>query len=239
MISHRSIGQQGRLGNQMFQYASIIGIAKKYNYDYCFHNDHVLNSYFNLSYPVCDYNLMNNFQDMEDAGPNAEYPDNTTFHSYFQSEEYFKHCSDFIKSEFIFKDHIKKPVDEWMANKSYISMHIRRTDYTYKAHFHTNLSIDWYNKAKEYFNDPKILIISDDKDWCKEYFPLDTISPFETDGEDLYAMTQCSGHIIANSSFSWWGAYLSKGEKTIIPKEWFTGNMDSGYTFKVDNGIFL
>ena len=44
MITHRSIGYQGRLGNQMLQYASIIGIAKKYNYDYCFHNNHVLNS---------------------------------------------------------------------------------------------------------------------------------------------------------------------------------------------------
>lgn len=238
MITHRSIGEQGRLGNQMFQYASIIGIAKKYNYDYCFHNRHVLNSYFNLNYQVCDYNLMNDFQDIKDAGPNAEYPDNATFHEYFQSEAYFKHCADFIKSEFIFKDHIKTPVDEWMGNKSYIAMHIRRTDYLGAPAF-TNLSIEWYNKAKQYFNNPNILIISDDKSWCKASFPLDTISPFATDGEDLYAMTKCSGHIIANSSFSWWGAYLSNGEKTIMPKEWFTGRMDAGDPYKMDNGIFL
>ena len=117
-------------------------------------------------------------------------------------------------------------------------MHIRRTDYVNNP-YHTNLSVDWYNTAKQHFNDPNILVFSDDKDWCKKSLPLDTISPFETDGEDLYAMTQCSGHIIANSSFSWWGAYLSNGEQTIIPKEWFPGNMDAGYTFKVDNGIFL
>lgn len=238
MISHRSIGQQGRLGNQMFQYASIIGIAKKHNYDYCFHNNHMLNSYFNLSYQACDYNLTKDFPDIQEAGPNTEYPDNIRVHGYFQSEEYFKHCSDFIKSEFIFKDYIKKSVDEWVVNKKYISMHIRRTDYVNNPH-HTNLSLDWYNTAKQYFNDPDILIFSDDKDWCKESFPLDTISPFRTDVEDLYAMTKCSGHIIANSSFSWWGAYLSNGEKTIIPKEWFPGNMGAGYTYKVDNGIFL
>ena len=238
MITHRSIGQQGRLGNQMFQYASIVGIAKKYNYDYCFHNEHILNSYFNLSYQACDYSLIKDFQDREDAGPNTEYVNDTTFHGYFQSEAYFKHCSNFIKSEFIFKDHIKTNVDEWMGNKNYISMHIRRTDYTHKPDCHTNLSIEWYNKAKQYFNDQNILIISDDKSWCKQYFATDTISPFDTDGEDLYAMTKCSGHIIANSSFSWWGAYLSNGQKTIMPKEWLTGHIDIE-TYKMDNGIYL
>ena len=238
MITHRSIGQQGRLANQMFQYASIVGIAKKYNYDYCFHNDHMLNAYFNLNYKTCDNVLMQNFQDVVEHGPLFKYSDDKTYHGYFQSEQYFKHCSDFIKSEFVFKDHIKNGVDEWMGNKNYISMHIRRTDYTYKADLHTNLSIEWYNKAKEYFKGQNILIISDDKSWCQQYFPTDTISPFNTDGEDLYAITKCSGHIIANSTFSWWGAYLSNGEKTIIPKEWFTGRIDID-TYKMDNGIYL
>lgn len=238
MITHRSIGHQGRLGNQMFQYASIVGIAKKYNYDYCFHNNHLLNSYFNLNYNTCENALMQNFQDIGERGPLVEYDDNKTYHGYFQSEQYFKHCADFIKSEFIFKDHIKKNVDEWMGDKNYISMHIRRTDYTHLKHVHTNLSLDWYNKARQYFNGQNILIISDDKFWCQQNFPSDTISPFNTDVEDLYAMTKCSGHIIANSSFSWWGSYLSNGDKTIMPKEWFTGHMDTE-TYKMDNGIYL
>jgi hypothetical protein len=238
MITHRSIGKQGRLGNQMFQYASTIGIAKKYNYDYCFHNNHVLNSYFNLSYQLCDYNVIKNFKDIEDAGPNTEYHDNTTFHGYFQSENYFKHCSNFIKKEFEFKDNIKKTVDVWLGNKTYIAMHIRRSDYLSKSDFHTNLSLEWYNTAKQYFKDQNVLIFSDDKPWCKESFPIDTLSPFESDGEDLYAMTKCTGHIIANSSFSWWGAYLANSKKIIMPKEWFTRSIDTE-TYKMNNGIFL
>ena len=72
-----------------------------------------------------------------------------------------------------------------------------------------------------YFPNSKFLIFSDDIEWCKKEFGIDNLYSENTDKfVDMYTMTRCNGHIIANSSFSWWGAYLG-GKKTIAPKTWF------------------
>jgi hypothetical protein len=76
--------------------------------------------------------------------------------------------------------------------------------------------------------DSTFIFISDDINWVKENFKGDNIiySPFKSDIDDLTLMVKCDNNIIANSSFSWWGAYLNKNEnkKIIAPKEWFGPN---------------
>ena len=224
MITFSNIGNYGRLGNQMFQYASVIGIAKKNGYDYCFplHRSS-LSKWFDLTTKDQIYfgNIYN--EQMFKFQPIVfDLPDNMDYVGYFQSEKYFEHCSSFIRNEFKFKNEIKQKVDEWFKDKndSYISVHVRRGDYLNSPNFHPVPKIEWYIEAMKSFPNKKFLFFSDDLDWCKQTFPEHYFSPFDNEGEDMYAMSKCNGHIIANSSFSWWGAWLGKG-KTIAPRTWF------------------
>ena len=224
MITFSSLGNYGRLGNQMFQYASVIGIAKKNSYDYCFplHRSS-LSKWFDLTTKDQIY-VENIFHEKMFRFDSTlfDLPDNTDYFGYFQTEKYFEHCSSFIRNEFIFKNEIKQKVDEWFENKndSYISVHVRRGDYLNSPTFHPVPKIEWYIEAMKSFPNKKFLFFSDDLDWCKQTFSEHEFSPFDNEGEDMYAMSKCKGHIITNSSFSWWGAWLGKG-KTIAPKTWF------------------
>jgi hypothetical protein len=94
------------------------------------------------------------------------------------------------------------------------------------SHIHTNLSeTDYYQKAINYFDsNQKFLIYSDDIGWCKENFKGQNFTYVEIDKDvkDLHSMSTCSSNIIANSSFSWWAAYLNKNpDKVVIaPKKY-------------------
>lgn len=109
-----------------------------------------------------------------------------------------------------------------------MSLHVRRTDYLTNSANHNNLDLDYYEKALEYFENRQIIVFSDDPEWCKKQslFSDDRflISESGNNTIDLCMMTFCSGHIIANSSFSWWGAWLANSEKVIAPSKWFGPN---------------
>ena len=86
--------------------------------------------------------------------------------------------------------------------------------------------MDYYSRALKLFNnDQQVIIFSDEPEWCKnqELFESDRflVSEGQSNYMDMCLMTLCSGHIIANSSFSWWGAWLAKSEKVIAPIDWF------------------
>lgn len=224
MITFSFLGNYGRLGNQMFQYAAIIGIAKKNGYDYCFPlKNSELPKWFDITAKDELYQGQRAHLEKCSFEPAVfELPDNIDYSGYFQTEKYFKHCSDFIKQEFTFKKHIQNKVDEWFAaqGNTFVSVHVRRGDYLAIQNIHPVASIEWYREAMKQFPDKKFLFFSDDPDWCKQTFPEHQFSPFTNEGEDMYAMSKCEGHIITNSSFSWWGAWLGKG-KIIAPKTWF------------------
>ena len=222
MITFSRLGNYGRLGNQMFQYASIIGIAMKNNFDYCFPlTGTEISKRFNLT--AKDETVRKKQVELYKFSfePKMfQLPDNLDYCGYFQTEKYFEHCEDFIRKEYSFKEEVTEVVDEWFAEQEYVSVHVRRGDYLDISDVHPALSLDWYHEAMNYFPDKKFLIFSDDLDWCKQTFSGHEFSPFDNEGQDMYAMSKCNGHIIANSSFSWWGAWLGKG-KTIAPKIWF------------------
>ena len=223
MITFSNLGKYGRLGNQMFQYAAIIGIAKKSGYEWGFptNNTNII-EFFDITSPSVVQFPIKRAHVAKTSYDSIvfELPDNLDYTGYFQTEKYFKHCSDFIKKEFTFKTEIKEKVDAWFGENKYVSIHIRRGDYVNLQNVHPIQSLEWYKAAMDLFPDTIFLIFSDDKEWCKRNFKNTNISPFVSSGEDLYAMSKCNGHIICNSSFSWWAAWLS-GKRTIAPKIWY------------------
>ena len=110
-----------------------------------------------------------------------------------------------------------------------ISLHVRRTDYIPNKANHFNLGLDYYEKALSKFDkDRTVVVFSDDPKWCQEqeFFAGDRFLISESDDNaiDLCLMTFCNSHIIANSSFSWWGAWLAGSKEVIAPKTWFGPN---------------
>ena len=136
-----------------------------------------------------------------------------------------------MQKDFEFKDEIKIPCEDMISSlDNPVALHIRRTDYITNPN-HTCLSMDYYKKALKYFKDEPILIFSDDPKWCQEHELFEDDRFMISDNDDAYIdmclMTMCKGHIIANSSFSWWGAWLADSKKVIAPKGWFEGSDNS------------
>jgi len=248
MLAFNHLGKLGRLGNQMFQYASLRGIARNRGYDFCIpnHNEVLRDPYgFNLKielfYPFkMLYVLPHNIK-MLDRGyaPVVEEkyfhfdeilfnmcPDEITLAGFFQSEKYFKHIEEEIRADFSFKDEILEPCKEMIGSVGEaISLHIRRTDYLQNPN-HTPLDLEYYKQALDKINsDLPVIIFSDDAEWCKEQelFSGDQFMISESGDHyvDLCLMSLCKHHIIANSSFSWWGAWLSESDNVIAPIKWF------------------
>ncbi|XHC09640.1 alpha-1,2-fucosyltransferase [Labrenzia sp. ac12] len=162
------------------------------------------------------------------------------FIGYWQSEKYFKNIRSKILEEFQPNEKISKKrteiLNEIKSTRSPISVHIRRGDYvsnTKANNIHGTCEPEWYKSAaniiENYFENVTYFVFSDDPDWVKRNIRFDQkailVEP-DVDGkdyEDLYMMSACDGHIIANSTFSWWGAWLnSKSNKRVIaPSRWF------------------
>jgi hypothetical protein len=253
MIGFNALGRMGRLANQMFQYASLKGIARNIGADIIvpYYKDAVddgignklqseLFSSFNLDVNI---GLLNNgnapvvqerfFHFDEELFSLC--PDHVSLQGYFQSERYFKHIENEIRQDFQLNDDLLAPFKEMIESvENPIALHIRRTDYVTNSENHHNLSLKYYEDALSYFeSDRNVIVFSDDSKWCNEQalFSGDRflISENTDNRVDLCLMTLCSDFIIANSSYSWWGAWLSsiKNKKVIAPVEWFG---EKGYT---------
>ena len=161
--------------------------------------------------------------------------ENTYFYGYWQNERYFKKYRDEILEIFTLKS-IHSQTEKYqqkIIESDSVSLHIRRTDYVtdFDANsVHGVIDIDYYKRSVSLLQgDSKhFFIFSDDFEWAKnnlnfidnkEFVDLDKNIP---DHEEIYLMSQCNHNIIANSSFSWWGAWLNKNphKKVIAPKKW-------------------
>ena len=156
--------------------------------------------------------------------------DNVNLFGYFQSEKYFKHIEDEIRKDFSWRDDVfeicEKIYNQIAPEGKAISLHIRRTDHLLKPQFHPVLPITYYENAlKKFDNDLPVIIFSDDPKWCNQQELFDNDRYFISEGgdniTDMCLMSMCSHHIIANSTFSWWGAWLSGNNNVIGPKLWF------------------
>ena len=113
-----------------------------------------------------------------------------------------------------------------VLNQNTCSIHVRRGDYLNLSEHHPLCDIEYYKDAMEHMpNDTVYLVFSDDISWCKENFLGDNYIFIEDNSDifDLYLMSLCHNNIIANSSYSWWGAWLNNNKNKIVvsPKMWF------------------
>jgi hypothetical protein len=242
MIGINSLGSYGRLGNQMFQYAAIKGIAANKNYDWAIppkksftkypnsniHECFKLHSLKNYEFIDGDTVQESNFYFDENLYNNC--PDNTNLFGYFQTEKYFKAIKNKIIKDFEFLDIIQTESINYLKKYSKItkvSIHIRRTDYLTYQDIHCPPSIEYYKTAMNFFENCLFFVFSDDTEWCKLqniFDRKDVIIPEVNDTYiDLCLMSMCDHNIIANSSYSWWASYLNKNlnKKIIAPSRWF------------------
>lgn len=158
---------------------------------------------------------------------------------YWQSEKYFYDIADIIRKDFTFKkepDEINKKMLKKINNTNSICIHVRRGDYVTNsdvAEKHGICSHDYYKKCinfiKEKVSEPHFFIFSDDPAWVqinmKIDFPTTYVNHNASDKsyEDMRLMSHCKNFIIANSSFSWWGAWLSQYPDKLVlaPQKWF------------------
>lgn len=191
---------------------------------------------------LCEKRVLN-FVKIEDKNINFNKLKSRIFNlylnGYFQNYSYFKDFEEKLRKDFEFK---KKPnkknikILKDIARNNSVSIHFRRTDYvtnkiTNKHHGVCNL--DYYQKTVkligEKVKDPIFYIFSDDINWVKVNFKIKYktyyIDHNKKGWQDLRLMSQCKHNIIANSSFSWWGAWLNENREKIViaPKKWFAG----------------
>jgi hypothetical protein len=248
MLSFNHLGNMGRLGNQMFQYASLKGIAKHRGYEYCIPPEEVFGNIdtnvrkSDISiYNIFDIKSKNNISltrnpVLPERGHEFDEelylncPDQIDLFGYYQTEKYFSHIEDEIREDFSFNLELVEMCQNFIQDNfdsEIISLHVRRGDYTINPN-HPLQNNNFYKKSIE--NLPKdlpILVFSDDYEWCKnsDLFSSDRfiISENNSTDFDLCLMSMCNYHIIANSSFSWWGAWLAKSKMVIAPNNWFGG----------------
>lgn len=178
----------------------------------------------------------------KDAGLSGEFSGivkDGYYAGYWQSEKYFIDQEKKIRETFDFGDKLtdetRMLAKEICENKS-VSIHVRRGDYITNpsAHkVHGICSLEYYKLAVRYMEskvvDPCFFIFSDDPDWAKNNLGFIKNAVFVGFGayrrsyEDMFLMSRCGHNIIANSSFSWWGAWLNSSSSKIVvaPKEWF------------------
>jgi hypothetical protein len=228
MITFGKLGRHGRLGNQMFQVASTIGIARRLGYEVGFPRweNHDAIERFGST----EDNVVGNWFPkwklipLVDPEPFYEYfipwgfhgfdiPDGVSLVGHMQSELYFEHCRDEIKALFTMDDE-----PDWIP---YTAIHVRMGDYG--SDYHPICDLDYYRKAIDRIKGP-YMVFSDEPERAWEMLkPLTSGSDVLFHGDTKYAfsrMKRCRAHIIANSTFSWWAAWLAGGE-AVMPTRWF------------------
>jgi hypothetical protein len=233
VISFVNRGRWGRPGNQMFQYAATLSVAKHIGVPAIAPLQYTtLKDSFKLGDVVSG--MPSELDGRYDQGDEFTFdekifdlpPDkNIDLFGYFQSEKFFKHIEDVVRENFEFKDDIQKLSEskhkDFNVEKT-VSIHVRRGDYLKLSHVHPSPDVSYYDNAMTHFENHTPVVFSDDIEWCKENFKH--MNAIFVDGNDIHTdmcmMSLCDGHIIANSSFSWWAAWLGKG-KTVAPKKWF------------------
>ena len=232
---------QGGLGNQMFQWACgrslsierhcplIIDISsfiadRKRSFRLSLFNR--INQAISTSEVSVSNTFISGFTHIPDDFQTFDFPQGEIhMNGYWQSELFFKNIKKVIDEDFNLSNY-EYILQKYPIIDRTISLHIRRDDYVTSNGYHPVQPLSYYEKALDIIGDwNKLLVFSDDIEWCKSNLNFDKIQFIEeaNEFETLYLMSHVQDNIIANSSFSWWGAWLNKNpqKRVIAPKLWF------------------
>ena len=213
----------GRLGNNMFMIAHAYARGLEQNRQMVAVRGQVIHEGIDYS-----TNMFRKI-DFVDEFPQGEKV--TVYGGYFQSEKYFEQYTENIKSlytppnEFVKRMELDVP---FLFTDDITVIHVRRGDYLHYPSYHPSVSPNYVHEAIKQINGAqKYLIFSDDVNWCKQNLNIEGI--YITDylpHEQIWMMSLCSNFVISNSSFSWWGAYLSRNKNKIVvaPETWYGPN---------------
>lgn len=226
---------RGNLGNHLFQVASMVGLAKRYSTNLCLPNHwkfascfllpNTINfknteSYITLTEPDFHY-CIDFFDRLETIIKNEV----ATIEGYLQSYKYWIDYDNEIKAFLAFNKVIAERAVTFLKKNNidtnqFVAISVRRGDFVTNPN-HYLLPNDYYVGAfLKYFNHHKIILFSDDIGWCKENFYISNTRITYCENmnaiDQLALMSMFRNFIIANSTFSWWGAYLSKEKKKKI-----------------------
>ncbi len=248
MIGFNELGRKGNLGNQMFQFAALRGVSSHKNYSFQFPpndrtriHDYSLFKLFDLksvskkNIGYVPFDTYKSPSSIDDDSVGFEFdqfffencPDNVNINGFFQSEKYFVDIKEDLKKDFSFKKKHLKHIERYKSelDQEFIAIHIRRGDYLKFPLHHPVLRDKYYATALELMPNWQIVIFTDDKSCINEFEFLKNrryvVSNFADSGHDLALMSTASALVTANSSFSWWGAWLSESKTICAPKNWF------------------
>jgi hypothetical protein len=243
---------QGGLGNQMFQWAYGMSLSVKHNLPFYLDISFYENQFgctprnFSLEkFPNLDFKLFKGWDSLHKnfSTPQAkiikddsifreiEIQENFLYYleGYWGSEKYFSENSDIIHRCLSYDNNFIEKIKNSIYKKVFInnvtSLHIRRTDYVTSNGYHPVQPITYYMEALSFIKEYDFLyVFSDDIEWCKKNLQFENILFVEglDDLEDMWLMSLCKNNIIANSTFSWWGAWLNRNSNKIVisPSRW-------------------
>jgi hypothetical protein len=238
----------GRLGNQMFQCAAAIGYAKKYNVGWACPNDTKEVPRFHDFFPGLPRYDGHEFKRYNAADPSQfnywpipENKNGTKLVGFFQSEKFFEGAHDDVKRTF------RLNYSYAAMSRGLVSIHIRRGDYVQHSNSFPPITGEYIdqaiNKIKSFGYDvTELVCFSDDIPWCRKNltsFGRITVrySEGRSELEDLSLMASCDHHIIANSTFSWWGAWLGHNPDKIIVSPSADNWFGPGFTGEVPKDL--
>jgi hypothetical protein len=242
MLTFQNFTMYGRLGNQMFRVASTIGIATRNKVPYafpewiCHRSKRNYGEFFERPLPKINpaVRVQHKIGEGTFCYKDIDLPQGvSTLSGFFQTEKYFEHCQKLVRHHLEPKvsvlARLREKYGRLMENSC--SIHVRRGDYLGQQNNYPVLNMEYYRRAMEIVtskaNVEIFLIFSDGMEWCKSNFNGNFhFVEGNLDIEEMFLMSMCSHHIIANSSFSWWGAWLNSNEEKVVvaPSLWFGPN---------------
>lgn len=249
MMSYVSSHLQGGLGNYLFQISAAYGVSIRDNKELKIDISDIaivhspLELYSNNIFRNITFGEIVNFESIHSSLHSPiSYLNipivngNLKLDGYYQNEKYFKQYQNEILNLFKIDESTKNYLTEKYSDIPFdntCSIHVRRGNYVERQDFHPLQSVDYYKQAISIIGENTLfLIFSDDIEWCESNLSFIKNKIFisgNLDYQDLYLMSMCNHNIIANSSFSWWGAWLNNNndKKIIYPSFWFNNGPDS------------
>jgi hypothetical protein len=246
-VTYHGLGEHGRLGNQLFQIAATVGIAHGLDEPVAFDPDWPYRPFFSLP----DDWFADNWMDKTEASSYATHLP-SRWRKYLQDPRLFADVADKIRAAFAPSARARAVLDALpQPGPLDVAVHVRRTDYEGRDGYLDMLPACWYRKATHPFSvllgwqsrpDLGFHVYGDDPEWAQaELIPPNRREMFDPtwevrgygteDGEptdwcDLLMMARYRHHIIANSSYSWWAAWLSGDDHAVCPDPWFGPKID-------------